>query len=71
VDFGRERRFERLAADFFLSGLESFDLESLSAPFPKLFNEMVLNVFLCKDFVPSSPVFGRSASRDFLGGTGG
>jgi hypothetical protein len=60
-----------LVVDFFLLGLGSFDFGSFSESFPNVFKEIVLNVFLCDAFVASSLVFGRFASRDFLGAGGG
>lgn len=74
ADFGRERRLERLVDDFVflgLSGLGWVALDAFSDSFPcSPFREIVLNVFLCNDLKPSSLVFGRFDSFDFLGDSG-
>jgi hypothetical protein len=71
-DFGRDRSVARLVDDLVFFGLDSFDLDTLSVSFPaKVLKEIELSVFLCSDFDPSSVVFGRLPSLDFLGDDGG
>jgi len=71
-DFGRDRNVARLVDDLVFLGLDSFDLDTFSVSFPaKALKEIELSVFLCSDFDPSSIVFGRLQSLDFLGDDGG
>jgi hypothetical protein len=71
-DFGRDRSVARLVDDLVFFGLDSFALDILSVSFPaRALKEIELNVFLCSDFDPSSIVFGRFRSLDFLGDDGG
>ena len=74
-DFGRDSKLVRLVDDFVFLGLVdliSLDLDGFCASFPESdLREIELNVFLCNDFKPSSPVFGRLPSLDFFGEEGG